>query len=175
MAGFETLSEIPCEVTAGDKVDIALDDLSAKYPTADYTLSVSTRLNDTAAVTVQLAKTDGVHTGTLQFAGVAGTYRYAVKATRDADSAAQTVQSGLIEVKVDPVSADPRTHAEKTLAAIEALIEGRATKDVQSYSIAGRSLTKMTVDELQRWRRYYHAQVLAQRGKGRVVTVARFS
>ena len=175
MAGFETLSKIPCEVTAGDKIDIALDDLSDAYPTAEYTLSVSTRLNSTAAVTVALAKTDGVHTGTLEFAGAAGTYRYAVKATRDADGATQTVDSGLIEVKINPVNADPRSHAEKTLEAIEALIEGRATKDVQSYSIAGRSLTKMTVDELQRWRRYYQAQVLAQRGKGRVVTVARFN
>ena len=66
------------------------------------------------------------------------------------------------------------------LDAIEALIEGRATKDVSSYSIAGRSLTRMTPDELVKWRSTYRAEVARQRnaGKpngGRKITLARFS
>ena len=174
MAGFETLSEIPCEVTAGDTIDVALSDLSVLYPTDEYTLTVSTRLNDAAADSVTLDKVGSVHTGQLGFTGSAGTYRYAVKAERTSDHVSQTVQSGLIEVNINPVDGDPRTHAERTLEAIEALLEGRAGKDVQSYSIQGRSLTKMTVDELRRWRRHYRAEVLAQHGKGKVITLARF-
>ena len=43
---------------------------------------------------------------------------------------------------------DVRTHAEKVFEALEALIEGRPTKDVTSYSIAGRSLTRMSPDPI---------------------------
>ena len=41
---------------------------------------------------------------------------------------------------------------------IESLLEGKADKDVSSYSIAGRSLNKMSVQELLDWRTYYKAE-----------------
>jgi hypothetical protein len=48
------------------------------------------------------------------------------------------------------------------LDAIEALIEGRATADVSTYSINGRSLTKLSIDELQKWRGVYRAEYNAE-------------
>src|SRR5690606_30112936 len=107
------------------------------------------------------------HGGTLSFAdAAAGTYAYAIKATRVSDSAVRTVQSGTLQVLADPASQDVRTHAEKVLEAIELLIEGRATKDVSSYSIAGRSLTRMSPDELVKWRSHYRNEVAKQRNAG---------
>lgn len=51
------------------------------------------------------------------------------------------------------------SHAETVLAAIEAVIERRATVDQQSYSIEGRSLARMPIDDLLRFRSQYRAEV----------------
>lgn len=53
------------------------------------------------------------------------------------------------------VTGDQRAHAAKTLAAIEALIEGRATKDQQSYRIGDRELSRIPIPELLTLRDYY--------------------
>ena len=50
---------------------------------------------------------------------------------------------------------------------IESLLEGKATKDVSSYSIAGRSLNKMGVSELLEWRNYYKAEYNRELAKQR--------
>lgn len=69
-----------------------------------------------------------------------------------------TVYSSRIEVLVDLANAgssyDGRSHVEKTLRAIEAVIERRATKEVLESSIEG-----VTV------KRYDHAQLLELRAK----------
>jgi len=46
---------------------------------------------------------------------------------------------------------------------IETILEGKADSDVSNYSIAGRSLTKMTFDELMVARDRYRQEVLAYR------------
>ena len=48
---------------------------------------------------------------------------------------------------------------------IETILEGKADSDVSNYSIAGRSLTKMTFDELMVARDRYRQEVLAYRRK----------
>ena len=54
---------------------------------------------------------------------------------------------------------DPRPHPRRVLAAIEAVIEGRATKDQENYSIAGRSLSRTPIADLLRLRDQYRAEV----------------
>jgi hypothetical protein len=53
------------------------------------------------------------------------------------------------------------------LAKIKSLLEGKADADVANYSIAGRSLTKLSFDELIKARDYYqeeyNKEVRAQR------------
>jgi hypothetical protein len=181
MSGFETLSSMPDRATSGDKIAVALSDLSSTYPVGSYTLVIAMKLGTNAAISTILTGVAGVHSGTIDLTGAApGAYAYAIKATRISDGALRSVENGYVTVLADPTSQDARTHAEKVLAAIEALIEGRATKDVSSYSIAGRSLTRMTPDELVKWRSTYRAEVARQRnaGKpngGRKITLARFS
>ena len=40
---------------------------------------------------------------------------------------------------------------------IESILEGRADADVSSYSINGRSLTKLPIDDLMSWKDRYQA------------------
>jgi hypothetical protein len=60
---------------------------------------------------------------------------------------------------------DPRSHARKTLDAIEAVVEGRATKDQQAYTIGGRSLQRMPIKDLMYFRGVYRAEVYAEESR----------
>lgn len=63
---------------------------------------------------------------------------------------------------------DDRSHAKKVLEAIEAVIEGRAAKDQEEYTIASsngssRSLKRTPLAELIKLRARYRSEVLAER------------
>ncbi|WP_420023757.1 hypothetical protein ACN9JG_06255 [Cereibacter azotoformans] len=72
---------------------------------------------------------------------------------------------------------DGRSHAERVLRAIEAVIEGRASIDQQKYTIAGRELWRTPVADLLLLRDRYRdevrrAQQVARRGQsllGRII------
>ncbi len=71
------------------------------------------------------------------------------------------VGSGHMEILPNPVSAsasDARSHVKRLLDAIEAVLEGRVTKDVESYTIGGRQLTRIPIPELLRLRDKYKAE-----------------
>ena len=59
------------------------------------------------------------------------------------------------------IGKDTRSHAQKVLESIKALLEGK-TEDVTSYSIAGRSITKMTMQELIEAKDYYERIVVTE-------------
>lgn len=184
MAEFDKPGDVPTSATVGDKIELELDGLSASYPATTFALTLAARLNGgtgTGADVLTLAfVADGsTQTGTLDFTGkTAGTWSWSIKATNA--GVTQTVARGVLTLLADPATADVRSHAERMLSAIEALLEGRATKDVNSYAIAGRSLSRMTLDELERWRSHYRTEVAKERGRGtpnggRSITLARFS
>ena len=56
-----------------------------------------------------------------------------------------------------------QTHAERTFAVIEAALEGRLTKDLESYQIAGRSISKIPVETLMKMRGRYAGLVREER------------
>lgn len=73
---------------------------------------------------------------------------------------------------------DGRNHAQRVLAAIEAVIEGRATKDQQGYTINNRSLSRTPIQDLlllrDRYRNEVRRQKMAEKGQsllGRPVLV----
>lgn len=71
------------------------------------------------------------------------------------------VREGVVNIVYDYAASptfDPRSHTKKVLDAIESLLEGKATEDVSNYSIANRSLTKMTTEELLTWRNKYRRE-----------------
>lgn len=75
------------------------------------------------------------------------------------------VGEGMVLLKPDysaiELPYDGRTHARRTLEAIQAVIEGRATTDIQRYVMqaVGRSVDKMPIEELLKFRDYYLAEV----------------
>lgn len=95
----------------------------------------------------------------------AGRYSY-VKWVEKADERI-TVESGFIDILANAatasVGADTRSHVEKVLANLEAMLEGRATKDVQEYTIGDRQLKHMDIGELLIWRNKYKAQLAGER------------
>ena len=68
-----------------------------------------------------------------------------------------------------------QTWEEATLAVVEAVIQGRATADMQSYQIAGRQVTKIPVTELLSVRANLAATVELQRHPGRLVRDVKIS
>lgn len=71
-----------------------------------------------------------------------------------------TIASGTIEALPDLTAAglDTRSHVKKVLDAIEAVLENRATLDQESYTIGNRSLKRMGIEELLKFRDTYKMQ-----------------
>lgn len=96
-----------------------------------------------------------------------GRYEYQTWVTKGDD--AHMVEAGAIEIltnfRTQSIGYDGRTHAEKVLDALEAMIEGKASIDQQSYSVGGRSITRLTPAELIDWRNTYRREVNARRRK----------
>ena len=94
-----------------------------------------------------------------------GDYIWEAYITKTADSNRVMVDSGrtTITQNLADTNADLRSHAKKVLDNIEAVIEeGRASIDQSSMSIAGRSLSRMSVDELMTFRDRYRAEYLKE-------------
>lgn len=60
---------------------------------------------------------------------------------------------------------DVRSHARRTLDAIEAVLEGRATSATAEYEINGRRLKYIPLNELHAMRTKYQREVAAEEGK----------
>jgi len=130
---------------------IALRGVNATIDLKDGESGVTiTKANGDFTIAVTAAATAG---------WAAGLYNYAIYAGKTSWSEKYQVYTGQVELKAD-ISAqssgyDGRSHSKKVLDAIEAVIENRASQDQQSYTIAGRSITKLSVDELLKFREYY--------------------
>jgi len=101
----------------------------------------------------------------------AGDYWYSLRVTDGA--AVYEIESGRLTIQPDleaeDTGYDGSTHPEKVLAAIEAVIEGRASKDQDSYRINNRELRRTPISQLLKLRDTYRTEVArlkaARRGK----------
>ncbi|WP_280565198.1 hypothetical protein, partial [Chromohalobacter sp. 48-RD10] len=128
------MAGIPERMTAGTTLAISLA-LTA-YPAPDWSATLILR----GVQSIDLAsEPDGrLHTfaapASDTAAWVAGDYWYSLRVTDGTE--VHEVDTGTLKVLPDLAAADAnfdgRTHAEKTLEAIEAVIEGRASKDQDS-------------------------------------------
>ena len=136
------------------------------YPVGSYAMSWSARLesNGGTAFTATVTEVDDYYKFTLDNSATGGyttgDYFWVLKVTQSSDSEELIIDTGKITVKDNyfGTTGDTRSHAKIMLDKIESLIEGRADADVSSYSIAGRSLNKLSVQELTEWRNYYKAE-----------------
>lgn len=76
--------------------------------------------------------------------------------------------------------AEKRTHAETVLAAIEDVIEGRATHDIAQVQVGGQLITKMAIGDLLQLKGHYETRLLrikqqerrlAGKAQGRLIRV----
>jgi hypothetical protein len=82
-----------------------------------------------------------------------------------------TVSEGQVTLLPDPAvvtSRDNRSQVRKTLDAINAVIEGRATKDQQEYSIGDRTLKRMPIADLLKFRDRYRGEANAEANAERI-------
>lgn len=97
-----------------------------------------------------------------------GRYWWELRASDGADTL--TIGRGdlavLPDISAQAAGYDGRGHAQRVLDAIEAVIEGRATKDQQSYSINNRQLALTPIKDLLMLRDRYRAELRQHRGKG---------
>lgn len=63
---------------------------------------------------------------------------------------------------------DTRSHAQKVLDAVEAVLERRATRDQESYSLGGRSLSRTPIADLIVFKNHYQWIVRRERSAARI-------
>lgn len=165
----------PETVVVGDYIQWRRTDLSSDYPNNAYTMTYVARITAGGANEIQLVGTayGSDYLFTVNSATSAnftpGFYHWQLEALRQSDNNRIVIDRGFFTVVVDldNNNADPRTHAEIMLGKIKSLLEGKADADVANYSIAGRSLTKLSFDELIKARDYYqeeyNKEVVSQR------------
>jgi hypothetical protein len=109
----------------------------------------------------------------------AGPYRYAerlvndgsVDSTLTGETYDLTGDELVINIEANVASAAAgvfNTWEEKTLAVIEAVLSGRVTADIQSYQIAGRSVTRHSFAELRTMRGELKAAIWRQNHPGQL-------
>lgn len=146
-------------------------DLGSDYPPASYALSYSMQFLGDGGHTISITATGSgtdfvVEVASATTAGyTAGTYRWFAFITRNSDSQRVEIGSGSVTIAPNAASGhhDTSSHAEIMVRKIESVLQNRADADVASYSIAGRSLSKMSPEELTTWRDYYRAEVVRER------------
>jgi hypothetical protein len=85
-----------------------------------------------------------------------GDYAFDVVVVRTSDLEQALISTG--SSRVFATTTDRRSHAEIMVEKIESILQNRAASDVESYSINNRSITKMSISELTKWRDYYQAE-----------------
>lgn len=159
----------PTELIAGDTWAWKRTDLGVDYAPASYALSYSARL-ESAGTEIGISASESGNDYIVTVAAAttaayaAGVYHWQAYITRTSDSARVTVDSGTFEVIAnrDTATTDPRSHAKIVLDAVEAVIESRATKDQESYTINGRSLSRTPLKDLIMLRDKYRTLYLQE-------------
>jgi len=166
----------PLTIVVGDFLQWKKTQLASDYPPATHSAEYVARVTQGGASEIKLAAVERdtyylftVPTATSE-AFSPGFYHWQLEITETASGNRIVVERGEFEAvaDLDVNGADPRSHAEIMLDKIEALLEDRADGDLSSYSIAGRSITKMTSEELLTWRDYYRREVAVYRRRNAI-------
>lgn len=162
----------PSTLVLGDYWAWKRDDLASTYPIGSYSLTYefhedsggggSHKFTLTATEADDTYYIEAASSSTTSY--TVGDYIWEAYITKTSDSNRIMVDSGRTSIteNLANTNADLRSHAKKVLDSIEAVIEGRATIDQSSMSIAGRSLSRMSVDELMTFRDRYRAEYLKE-------------
>lgn len=166
----------PDHLVVGDRVVWRKKDLATTYPSSTYTVAYVSRISSgggTHEFTVT-GSADGndylfTITSVTSAAFDLGHHHWQLEVTRTSDSERIVIQTGSWDIITDlDNNVDPRSHAEIMVDKIETVLQGRADADVLSYSINGRSLSKMPPNELVEWRDYYRREAMMAHRKDHI-------
>ena len=169
----------PSLLVAGDRFTWRRDDLANDYPVGTFALSYEFHKDSGGSGTDKRFTITAIEADSTYYIEVnspttadfeTGDYIWEAYITRTSDSQRIMVDSGRTEItpNLANTTADLRSHAKKVLDAIEAVIEGRASIDQSSMSIAGRSLSRTPLADLQELRASYKAEYLQEIKKARI-------
>lgn len=179
----------PTEIVVGDFIQWRRSDIAQDYPTSSgYTAEYVARITGGGANEIKLQQAAGstddyyLFTVTSETSAVflPGFYHWQLEITQTSSGNRLVVDIGDFTAipDMDSNQADPRIHAEVMVDKIQTLLEGKADADVSSYSIAGRSLTKLSFQELLDARDFYRREItqhnnkeLLKRGKSNGSTI----
>lgn len=155
------MNTIPSKITAGTTLDLRLT--LAAFLAPDW--SASLILRGPSQITITGTADGAQHRLAKSATDTAdwtkGFYAYALRVERDGEVV--EVETGTLEVLPDLAAItsphDATGHLRKVLAAIEAVIEARATTDQMSYKIGNRELQRMPVTDLLKLRSTYQAEL----------------
>jgi len=158
---------VPTQIVIGDYVQWKVSGLVDDYPTDSYTSTFIARPTSGGSNDISVSGSgQTTHylftiSSTVSSKIAKGYYSWQLKITRNSDSATVVVNQGNLEVltNLSTSTSDTRSHSEIMVSRIESLLSGKADSDVSSYSIAGRSLTKLSFQELQDARTFYRGEV----------------
>lgn len=160
---------IPARLTAGDSWAFTLG--LTDYPAPPWSVSlVLTPATGGTPLSIPCtydaaAGWTGAYGATASALVPPGGYAWALVAADAAEDARATLGTGAVSVCPDPTAGgDPRTQAEKHLAAIDAVLADPSWVGAESYTIEGRSLARRSRADLMVLRAHYAAQVRAERG-----------
>jgi len=154
----------PVSIRAGDSASWLI--ASADYPAGDGWGLTYTLINAAGKVTITSVASGNDHS-IYKLPAVTALYapgKYSWQCVAANGTDAYTIRSGDMEILASFAAAatlDARSHAEKTLAALEAWIEGHDMA-VSEYEIAGRRMKYIPIDQLLKLRDQYRREVRGQ-------------
>jgi len=166
----------PDQLVVGDRIVWRKTNLNSDYPSTEYSAAYVSRVSSgggTHEFTVAGVADGNDYLFTITSVASAdfdtGHHHWQLEITRTSDSERIVIATGSWDIITDlDNNVDPRSHAEIMVDKIETVLQGRADADVASYSIQGRSLTKISPDELIKWRDYYKAEIVMEHRKDHI-------
>lgn len=163
---MDQLTSLPLTFVAGDYLN--LKESYSDYPASENWAITYTLVNASAIIEITSTASDDDHLMQVAIATTAdwesGVYDWQKRVSNG--TVTYTLDIGQITIKpsftAQSTSYDNRSHVKKTLDALESVILGKASKDQLSYSIAGRSISRMSPNELLEWRDKYKAEYRAE-------------
>lgn len=163
----------PREVVVGDFIQWKRSDIAVDYPPATHSAEYVARISGGGTSEIKFAGTEGADYYLFTVDSVTsaeflpGKYHWQLEITQTSSGNRIVVDIGDFDAipDMDVNQADPRIHAEIMIDKIESILEGKADSDVSSYSIAGRSLNKLSFDELMTARDRYKGELVRHENK----------
>ena len=169
--------QTPETIIIGDYLLWKRTDLVSDYPLATHSMEYVARITGGGNTEIKVAAQELNGTYVFEVDSVtsagytAGFYHWQLEVTETASSNRVVIERGTFTAveDLDVNGADPRSHAKIMITKIESILQGKGDADVSSYSIQGRSLTKLSYQELIQARDYFRKEYAKERQKERAL------